>query len=384
MNARPQMPRRRFVAGSAAVALGMTRFGGTAAQVPVGKDLIVRTETPLNAEPRLTDLVGSWLTPERHFYVRSHAPAPKIDLDNYRLEIGGLVERPLTLSLAELARMPQVETTATLTCAGNRRAELNAVRPTGGVLWDAGTVGNATWSGVPLAALLRRAGVKEGAEHVWFDGLDRHDHEGREIVFGASIPLLRATAESPPTLVATTMNGVPLPPDHGFPLRTVVPGYIGARSVKWLGRITVADRPSPNHYVATAYKLVTDRTDLAWQEAGPIYRYRLNSAICRPSAGAGGPLRVEGYALPPGDGRTVAKVELSLDDGATWQPARITSDNRPYCWVLWQADVAVTPQARSLLVRATDALGLSQPRTVPWNAKGYLQTGWHRIALGGS
>ncbi|MEN1681676.1 MAG: sulfite oxidase [Planctomycetota bacterium] len=349
---------------------------------------IVHTRDVPNSEPAPGKLVENWITPVEHFYVRSHAPTPRIAPADYRLTVGGMVDRPLELSLADLRAMPQQTVTATMTCAGNRREEHSRVKPVGGVQWQAGAIGNATWTGVPLAAVLRKAGVAEGAEHVWFDGLDRVQRASGVIPFGASIPLGKAMADhagTPGALVVHIMNGQPLTPDHGFPVRTVVPGYIGARSVKWLGRITVSDRPHTNHYVATAYKLVEEDTAAAWAAADPLETFVLNSVTCVPAAGdtvAPGVVTVRGYALAAGlPGRTVRRVELSIDEGRSWFPARFSEDARPLCWRLWSAPVRVTPAMRSLVVRAIDSTGAVQPETVEWNLKGYQFNAWHRTPV---
>jgi sulfite oxidase len=174
---------------------------------------------------------------------------------------------------------------ATLTCAGNRRQEMSVIKPVAGVQWDAGAIGNARWTGALLADVLRAAEIQDGAKHVWFEGLDPiKEKDGSVAPFGGSIPITRALSGEGP-LLAHAMNGSPLTAEHGFPLRTIVPGYIGARSVKWLAKIVVSDRPSPNHYVAEAYKLIQrdDKTEVAAAE--PIYSYPINAAICSPAAG---------------------------------------------------------------------------------------------------
>jgi len=353
------------------------------------RKLIVRQKSPLNAEPALADLVQSWITPTPAFYIRNHGSIPKLATGSFRLKVEGLVRKPLELSLRELAgRFPAAAAVATMTCAGNRRYEHSKVKKVGGVQWREGAIGNARWAGVRLSDVLKAAGLKPEARHVWFDGLDEIDHKGKTIVFGGSIPLEKAMADTkamPGTLLCTQMNGKPLTPAHGAPLRTVVPGYIGARSVKWLGRIVVSDRPSPNHYVADAYKIVTEGDKLELAEAGPIYTMPLNSVICAPSDGAklkSGTVRVAGYALPPGrPGRSVARVEISTDDGRTFRPATITSARREYCWVLWSADVPVSATTTQLIVRCVDSAGHAQPRTVPWNMKGYMYNAWHRVPV---
>ena len=343
----------------------------------------------MNAEPALDQLVQSWETPIKHFYVRSHAPVPVVDLDSFRLTVDGLVERKLKLSISELVnRFPTAEVTATMTCAGNRRSEHSRVKKVGGVQWAAGPIGNARWGGVRLADVLQLAGVKDGAKHVWFESIDQIEKKGRTFPFGASIPIaksLERTQLGNGTLLATTMNGAPLPPDHGYPIRTVVPGYVGARSVKWLGRIVVSDRPSENHYVANAYKLVTNGDATEWAAAKPIYAFPINSAICNPAANAKvarEPVTVQGYALAPGiPGRTIAGVEISVDEGKQWQPAKLLSPPREFCWCLWKAQVSVRATTRQLIIRATDSTGAVQPETVAWNLKGYLYNAWYRLPI---
>jgi sulfite oxidase len=357
-----------------------------------GMDLVFRTTSPNNAEPELAKLVKSWLTPTELFYVRSHAPNPVIDLNRFRLGVEGLVRRPLTLTLDELKRLPARTTTATLTCAGNRRAEFNGSgyenMPTvSGVLWEAGTIGNATWAGVLLADVLKQAEVTEDAKHVWFEGLDQVPEKGGVIAFGGSIPIEKAMmpAGTGAPLLAHTMNDAPLTPDHGFPVRMVVPGYIGARSVKWLGKIIVSDRPSPNHFVATAYKLVQKTDSLDWSESGPIYRYPVNAAICTPKPDtvvAAGKVELAGYALPSGrDGSQIKELLISADGGQTWTAGQLTGKNQDYCWQLWKASVDVNSSTREILLRATDSTGEFMPARAPWNAKGYLQNSWYRLPV---
>ena len=272
-----------------------------------------------------------------------------------------------------------------MTCAGNRRSEHSLVKPVKGVPWQAGAIGNATWTGVRLSEVLRRTGVKPEAKHVWFEGLDQIDRQTGVIPFGASIPITKAMTDDASTLLAYAMNGQPLTPDHGYPLRTVVPGFIGARSVKWLGKIIVSDRPSPNHYAATAYKLVQQGTAEEWATSAPLESFVTNSVVCIPSAGAAvspGRLAVRGYALAAGEpGTTVARVEVSSDGGNNWQLARFDRDARPYCWRLWSADVPVTAQTETLIVRATDSQGRTQPETVAWNLKGYQFNAWHKTSV---
>jgi sulfite oxidase len=386
--------RRDFLKlGSASIALSsvvVTRHRPLLAQQPVTESgLIVRTETPYNAETALGKLNERWLTPTSSFFVRCHGNVPKLEQKGFTLTLEGLVNQPRQLSLAELTeRFELASVTATLTCSGNRRTEFNRVKKVAGVQWDAGAIGNAEWRGVRLSEVLKRVGVQPGAKHVWFEGHDQITDKGETFPFGGSIPLEKAmsdTAAAPGCLLASLMNGKPLTPEHGFPLRTIVPGFIGARSVKWLSRITVSDQPSPNHYLAHAYKLITEDTPQAVHDAAPIYEYPLNSIICSPSpqaAVAGAALTVKGIALPSGRaGQTIKRVEVSTDAGETWHAAKVTSPVREFCWVHWAAEVPISPKTESLLVRAVSSDDESQPRETPWNLKGYQYNGWHRVTV---
>jgi sulfite oxidase len=359
--------------------------------------LLVRSEQPLNAEPPLADLVAKEVTPTERFFIRSHGPTPKVDPNSYTLTVEGLVGKPLTLSLDEVQKKFAAHTlTASLTCAGNRRVEMARIKPISGVAWDAGAIGNATWTGADLAEILKAAEIQPGAKHVWFEGLDPiPEKDGSEAPFGGSIPIERVQSASPAkgsggkpvpgALVAYSMNGAALTADHGYPLRTVVPGFIGARSVKWLAKIVVSDRTSPNHYVAEAYKVVTAGTPEELAQAEPIYEMPLNSAICLPAAGAkvaAGRVQVAGYALPSGKSQAaIRRVELSTDGGKTWQDAKLRGEAAPGCWRLWQAEPTLAAGKHTLVVRATDSTGAVQPREFPWNLKGYLYSAWHRCEV---
>ena len=388
--------RRGFIAVGGAVTLtGFARGqdrGSRSAEADAG-DWIQHSELPNNREPPLPQLVESWLTPVDRFYVRSHAAAPEIDPAVYRLQVDGLVDRPLNLSLEQLRReFPQVEVTATLTCAGNRRYEHSRIRKIDGVPWREGAVGNARWGGVRLSDVLSAAGVKSEARHVWFDGLDRIQRSTGEVNFGSSIPIGKAGDEGgkPGAIICTSMNGMPLSSDHGFPVRAVVPGYIGARSVKWLGRIHVSDRESPNHYQQNDYKLVGSDDPLESAEASPIYRFPINAVICVPAPGAAvdparGPLRLAGYALPPGrPGVVVDRVELSVDGGNTWRPTQLGEQSQSMCWRFWEAELEIPPGTAELTVRAIASDGTVQPAAADWNFKGYLFNARHRVPIAAS
>lgn len=380
--------RRSLLRGAAALA-GAAALGqriGFSAQL-ARERLIVRSPDPFNAEPALAELVKSASTPLDRFYIRSHGPVPKVEASALLLRIEGLVDKPGEWSLAALKnRFVSASVEATLTCAGNRRQELSAIKPVGGVQWDAGAIGHARWSGVKLADVLAAAGIQGEAKHVWFEGLDPiKEKDGSVAPFGGSIPLEKALAKDQPALLADSMNDQPLTAEHGFPLRTIVPGFIGARSVKWLAKIVVSDRPSPNHYVAEAYKLIQTDAQEEVAAAEPIYAMPVNAAICSPAPGAklkSGRVSLAGYALPSGEpGCTVAKVELSKDGGRTWSDCKLQGDSRAYSWQLWTAEIDLPPGPHELIVCATDSKGHMTPEKPAWNLKGYMCNAWHRVAV---
>jgi sulfite oxidase len=380
----PYASRRDFLRASAALAgaFSLPRLARAAAD-----DLIVRSADPYNAEPALAELVAANITPVKHFYVRNHGPTPKIEASGYKIRIEGLVNKPAELSPSEIKeRFRQHSAEATLTCAGNRRKELSQIKEVSGVQWDAGAIGNARWSGASLADILRFSEIKEGAKHVWFEAHDPiKEKDGSVAPFGGSITLQKALAGDGPSLIAHAMNDEPLTAEHGHPLRMVVPGYIGARSVKWLTKITVSDRPSPNHYLAEAYKLIQTESKDEVAAANPIYDFSVNAAICSPAAGAtlkAGKTTLSGYALASGEpGCTIAKVEVSRDGGRNWIEAKLVGASRPFIWQLWTADIDLSAGRHDLVVCATDSRGNMMPQRGAWNLKGYLYNGWHRVTV---
>ncbi len=371
-----------------------TETATTARRVPVpgteakSPDFIVRSADPLCGGAPDEALVDSYVTPRADFFVRNHAAIPRVETDTFRLRVDGLVERPLELTLADLrARFPRVEVVATLQCAGNRREELVVVAPVPGeVVWGTEAISNGRWAGVQLRALLAAVGVDDAAKHVGFRGLDQVERHGVIEGFGASISLERALR--PDVLLAFEMNGAPLPPEHGGPLRVVVPGYIGARSVKWLTSIELRRDPSDAYFEAHAYKLfapsVTAET-ADWAGTPPIEAMQLSSVICRPAEGSvvpAGPLVVEGWATAGGD-RSVVAVELSTDGGATWMDAGLVDPGTPGIWRRWRCEVQASAGPVELAVRARDSTGLTQPVDVAerWNFKGYMNDAWHRVTV---
>lgn len=350
--------------------------------------LMVYQEDPLNAGTPLECLRRTFLTPANLFFIRRHGSLPRVDRDTYRLVVNGMVQHNLELSLADLqTRFDQHTITATLVCAGSRRNELAAVRPfPGQVPWGADPISTARWRGVRLSDVLQEAGIGAEARYVAFGGLDEAWEEGECVSFGSSIRLEKAL--SPEVLLAYEMNDAPLTLEHGFPLRVLIPGYVGARSVKWLQGITLQDQPSNNYFQARDYKVfppdVTAET-VDWTQGKPLEEVALNSVICLPRDGEtrkAGPNCVQGYAIT-GEGASIARVELSIDGGATWTPASIVEQADRWAWCFWEATLDLPPGDCQIAVRAWDTTGKTQPESAQplWNFKGYANNAWHRIHL---
>jgi sulfite oxidase len=347
-------------------------------------DLIVHEQDPFNAETGRGSLIDP-VTATDAFYVRGHGPVPEIELRDWRLRVDGLVERELSLSL-ETLREAFVErtVTATLQCAGNRRAGLVAVRDIPGEApWGPGATGTAIWTGIALADVLALAVPLDAASDVGFEGADPSSETEPVQRFGGSIPLDKASRAE--VLLAWAMNGEPLPAVHGAPLRVVGPGYIGARSVKWLERIELRSEPWEGYFQHVVYRLV--RAD---QTPGPgvgmsLGLVALNSDILAPADGAtvsAGSVDVRGYAFAGGD-RYVARVDASIDGGASWSEAELLDDLGRWAWRHWQITVDLPPGEHELVVRAWDSSAATQPEDEAglWNPKGYVNNARPRIRI---
>jgi sulfite oxidase len=328
------------------------------------------------------------ITATEHFFTRSHAPIPSLDAGTWRLEVGGLVERPARFSLAELAReFPKHTVSATVACAGIRREEFLSLGALPGELpWGPEPIGTARWTGVPLAAVLQAVAASSRARYVEFVGLDQVARQGQTFGFGGSIDMIKALDGD--VLLATEMNGAALPPAHGFPLRALVPGWIGARSVKWLGRINLLEKPSDNYFQAKAYRsqrhiAEDDPRDVSQGVALSVIP--VNSVIVNPAAPAvipSGTLRVRGWAIGS-NGEPLRSVEISGNAGKSWSRATVTVPGEKWTWSFWEGELTLPPGIHVLTARATDQQGTTQPATLEetWNIKGYNNNAWHRVPV---
>ena len=353
-------------------------------------DLVVRQLRPFNAGPPPRLLPQSYVTPTNLFFVRSHGELPRVDLASYRLEINGRVSQTLSLSLGEIQNnFERVEISATLQCAGNRREELMAMKPIPDELgWGVDAISHAAWAGIRLRDVLAAAGVESEADlrlHVEFRGLDEVERLNKRFRFGGSIPLDKGMC--PEVILAYEMNGEPLTPVHGFPLRTIVPGYIGARSVKWLDRITVQDKPSQNYFQNHAYRLFAPHVSpetVKWDEGVMLGNMNVTSVICSHTENEriqSGPVTMQGYAIT--GGREIARVDVSWDGGRNWMQAELSNKDGCWGWTLWKASFELKPGKYQLVVRAMDTSANTQPQDVSqvWNFKGYMNNAWHRVNI---
>lgn len=346
---------------------------------------IVHDDDPFNGELPLAILTATETTPNNLFFSRNHGNIPHIDPNTYQLTVDGLIEAPRIFTLADLDRFPRHTQVTTLECAGNRRYELDALAPIHDELpWGNGAISTAVWSGVRLIDVLADANVQAGAAHVAFEGLDTVEREGAQFGFGGSIPI----RDVEQVLLADTMNGEPLPAAHGAPLRAIVSGIIGARSVKWLSRITLQQHPSDNYFQQQAYQLYPPAAtkDTHAQYTGiMLNEVPLTSVITSPdeyTTPTTGSVVVRGYAVAGGQ-HTVARVDVSADDGMNWVEAFLFGDAVPGVWRRWEATLMLSAGEHMLVCRAWDNAARSQPEHAAslWNYKGYMNNAYHRVRV---
>jgi sulfane dehydrogenase subunit SoxC len=320
------------------------------------------------------------ITPIGLHYLLIHFDIPAVDVETWRLRVGGSVGRPLELSLEELKARPQRTQAVTLECAGNGRALL-APRALSQP-WLREAVGTAEWTGTPLAPLLDEAGLANGATDVVFTGLDRGIQGDVEHAYARSLPLAEARRDE--LLLAYAINGEPLPPQHGFPLRLVVPGWYGMTHVKWLDTITVLDRPFDGWQQAVAYHL----RDSEEEQGTPVTRILPRSLMVPPGIPeflsrtrfvAPGPITLEGRTWS-GWG-PVERVEVSADGGATWDDAELTRPLAEFAWSGWSYRWDAEPGEHELCCRATDAAGNTQPLDPLWNFDGLCNNAVQRVQV---
>eukprot|EP00921_Rhytidocystis_pertsovi_P014674 GHVQ01023652.1.p1 GENE.GHVQ01023652.1~~GHVQ01023652.1.p1 ORF type:complete len:663 (+),score=65.64 GHVQ01023652.1:365-2353(+) len=404
--------------------------------------LRVVSQKPFNAESPVALLADNFLTPSELFFVRNHLPVPKVDPEAYRLSISGLgLKGPVELTVEDLKKFPKHSVDVTIQCAGNRRSSFQPFKPVKGLDWQHGAIGTATWGGARLRDIFAYCGVTQesvgdlGIEHVHFEGLDQ-DPSAQP--YAASIPIDKAIHRDGDVILAYEMNGAPLPIDHGYPLRAIVPGVVGARNVKWLNRVVLSDDESQSFWQQNDYRVFSPSVDwehVNWRRAPSIQEYPVQSGICEPRDGTAlsdddEDLTVRGYAWS-GGGRAIIRVDVSIDGGRNWHEARLRCRDKrchertdaahggkgqagqdmsglsgpddddyedvddwhhrrvdkAWAWVLWTVDIRVPPELKNqkleICSRAVDASYNTQPESAGpiWNLRGCLCNSWHRVTV---
>jgi len=378
--------------------------------IPRHPDLVRLTgRHPFNCEPPLSALMkAGFLTPTSLHYVRNHGAVPRASWDDWRIEVSGLVKRPMSFTMDDMLRFPAHELPVTLVCAGNRRKEENMVKQSIGFNWGPSAVSTAIWKGVHLCDVLRHCGVlsqKKGALYVCFEGAEILPGGGGS-KYGTSITINTAMDRAEDVLLAYQQNGRDLEPDHGYPIRLLIPGYIGGRMVKWLKKIVVTSQESGNYYHFHDNRVLPSHVDAETAKAeGWWYRpdyiinqLNVNSVISSPGHAETLPVNfstlqepytVKGYAYS-GGGRKVTRVEVSLDDGKSWilcdlkHPEEPTRYGKYWCWCFWQVGVDVMDllKCKEIVVRAWDAAMNTQPQHLIWNVMGMMNNSWFRVKIG--
>jgi DMSO/TMAO reductase YedYZ molybdopterin-dependent catalytic subunit len=373
--------RRELLYGASLLAahLGTARTAWAALQTAPAPEtprtaagLLVRSAEPINLEMPFASL-RDFLVPNEQFYVRNHFAQPRLEAREWRLRVEGLVKQPLELTYDEVRKLATRSVPALLECAGNNRAYLSPKAK--GVQWEQGAVGTAEWTGVPLKALLQRAGLRSGATDVVFEGADEGEVAdlAGPIHFARAVPLEKAQRD---VLLAHQMNGKELPTSHGYPLRAIVPGWYGVSSVKWLTRIVVTDQPFRGFFQSVDYTYWDRPYGVPIQH--PITELSVKAQIARPAGQevvpAGKPYRIFGAAWT-GEA-DVERVEVSTDGGRSWSAARLTGKPVRHAWRLWEYDWAVPARGGrySVIARATDSKGRQQPTERSKDLRNYMIT----------
>lgn len=329
---------------------------------------IKHSDTTLETRPELFD---GFITPNHLFFVRNNSASLDVDVDNWRLSIeGDAAASPREFTYRDIRQLPSRTVVAYLECAGNQRAMFDLLKgqPADDTQWMTGAVGNGIWTGVSLRTVLELAGVTAEAASVLLIGMDTESPEGG---WRRALPIEKAL--DPDTLLAYTLNGEDLPRDHGYPLRALVPGWVGSASVKWLSHIVVSNEQFWTRNNTSSYVMIGDTYPPEGEALGePLTTQSVKSALALawPAALAPGSHRLHGYAHSPLG--PIARVEWSADSGATWHEARVLEPQIQYSWARFEFDWDAAIGEHSLITRATDAAGNTQPDEIPFNEKGYL------------
>jgi sulfane dehydrogenase subunit SoxC len=366
----------RLAAGVAGAVLGVPRLarrahaqGSGPIVKPTPSDQFFRLGT--NAEMRWEVMADQgYVVPNSLFFVRNHTATPLVDVGAWRLSIEGAgVRHPIELTYDDIVRMHAVTETKFIECAGNGRSffETQQGRRASGTQWKLGAIGVAEWTGVPLSAVLDRAGLRSTAVDVMPEGVDPVVVQGGQTLGHVRRPLPIEKALRDDTLLVYAMNGEPLPPDHGFPVRLLVPGWVGIANIKWVGRIEVSEEPLFSPWNTTMYRLFGD----AYPDQ-PVLTEQLVKSAFELAWNGEVPAGRQVLRGRSWSGRhRIARVDVSVDGGLTWRPATLEPPNPRGSWVRWSIEWDARPGPQVLMARATDQRGNVQPDSVPFNSQGY-------------
>lgn len=360
--------------------------------------LIPSSSKPFNAEPPPSLLTDNFLTPNELFFVRNHLPVPDVDLKSYKLDISvdGPAGKFTSFKFDDLKKKFQQKTTAVIIqCAGNRRSEMVKIKAVKGLNWGSAAISNAEWTGPCLDDVLKQSGIDietANFKHIQFEGLDK-DPAGAP--YGASIPIELARHLKREIIIAYQMNGKEIPRDHGYPVRVIIPGIVGARQIKWLTKIKLSNEESTCHWQRNDYKGFHSSIDwhnVDFTSVPAIMELPVTSAICEPIKGTdldpdAEEVTVKGYAWS-GGGRGIARVDVSIDGGKTWNSATLNAPKQPmyktFAWTLWEASLPIPKGHKGkveIICKAADLAYNVQPDSVEgiWNLRGVLSNAWHRV-----
>lgn len=365
--------------------------------MPVASETLVDDGTvkePINRESSMEELISSGFITTNGNYDRNHGPLLHLKAADHVIEVEGLVPRPLKVTMAALTNdFPQHKVTCALQCAGNRRHSMRTrVKQVQGVDWGDAAIMNAQWEGPKLRDVLVRAGAEilqgqEGGLHVQFGCRGQKTQEDE--FYGGSIPFEKAMREDQDVILAMRMNGEPLPVRHGFPVRVIVPGVLGARSVKWLDQIVVSDQESPCFYQRHDYKVLppeavdAESAEKYWEKVPAMLDMPVNACVALPCSesvvplNSSGLIEVRGYAVPQGNQGPVVRVQVSGDEGNTWTDAKIDDGGKnasTWSWVLWTAQLKMSiGKGRKIYAKATDAgNNVQDEMRSTWNLRGVV------------
>jgi DMSO/TMAO reductase YedYZ molybdopterin-dependent catalytic subunit len=349
-----------------------------ACQQAIDAGMVMHRAHPLNCETSIPALVGGVVMPNARFYMRNNFHMPDLDAAAFRLAIGGLVERSQSFTIRDLQNMKSKTQVVTLECAGNGRALFD--RPTEGEKWGLGAVSTAEWTGVPLVEILDRAGVRQDVKDVLFRGADGGAVEGRSESMRFERSLRIDDARDSDVLLAYAMNGEPLPVEHGYPLRLIVPRWYAVASVKWLTEIELIDHTFSGHYQGDKYRYEWQRDGRVVSE--PVTLQRVRALVTEPSPQTevrAGELAIRGVAWS--GAAPIARIDVSVNAG-DWQEARLVSERNRYSWQWWELITRVERSEHLVLrARATDLAGRTQPERAEWNRLGYGNNGIQEVPI---